>query len=188
MNARDSTILGEARLHRMIRRGTSYGPLLPHGVLEDDRADRGIMFAFLGTHLSRQFEFVKTQWVNDGVFLGAPGEHGRVRPGGHRRRPGRPGRACGGGRSLMAADRSPASYRIRILGHLDPVWSAWLDGLDIVQQVDATTTLSGRMTDQAELFGLLARLRDLGATLLAVEALDHEPRPPGDAAEPPEPP
>jgi hypothetical protein len=44
------------------------------------------------------------------------------------------------------------------------------------------------MTDQAELFGLLARLRDLGATLLAVEALDHEPRPPGDAAEPPEPP
>ena len=70
---------------------------------------------------------------------------------------------------MMAADRAPASYRIRILGYLDPVWSAWFDGLDIVQEADATTTLTGRIIDQAELFGLLARLRDLGATLLSVE-------------------
>jgi Dyp-type peroxidase family len=62
------------RLHRMIRRGTSYGPPLPEGVLEDDGADRGIVFVFAGTHLDRQFEFVKTQWLNDGVFIGAPGE------------------------------------------------------------------------------------------------------------------
>jgi Dyp-type peroxidase family len=74
MNPRDSAILGEARLHRMIRRGTSYGPMLPAGVLEDDGADRGIMFAFVGAHLGRQFEFVKTQWVNDGLFFGARGE------------------------------------------------------------------------------------------------------------------
>jgi len=74
MNPRDSAILGEARLHRMIRRGTSYGPMLPAGVLEDDGADRGIMFAFVGAHLDRQFEFVKTQWVNDGLFFGARGE------------------------------------------------------------------------------------------------------------------
>jgi hypothetical protein len=32
------------------------------------------MFAFLGAHLARQYEFVKTQWVNDGAFFGAPGE------------------------------------------------------------------------------------------------------------------
>jgi len=74
MNARDSVIVGEVRLHRMIRRGTSYGPPLPEGVLEDDGADRGIMFAFVGAHLARQFEFVQTQWVNDGKFFGAPGE------------------------------------------------------------------------------------------------------------------
>ena len=30
------------------------------------------MFVFVGTHLDRQFEFVKTQWLNDGVFIGAP--------------------------------------------------------------------------------------------------------------------
>ena len=64
----------EVRLHRMIRRGTSYGPELPPGVLEDDGADRGIIFVFAGAHLKRQFEFVKTQWLNDGIFIGAPAE------------------------------------------------------------------------------------------------------------------
>lgn len=64
----------DVRLHRMIRRGTSYGPALPEGVLEDDGAERGIMFVFAGAHLKRQFEFVKTQWLNDGIFIGAPDE------------------------------------------------------------------------------------------------------------------
>ncbi|MDL9979542.1 Dyp-type peroxidase [Microbacterium sp. ASV49] len=61
-------------LHRMVRRGTSYGPELPEGILEDDGADRGILFVFAGAHLKRQFEFVKTQWLNDGIFIGAPNE------------------------------------------------------------------------------------------------------------------
>lgn len=74
MNPRDSVIVGEVRLHRMIRRGTSYGPPLPEGTLEDDGADRGIMFAFIGAHIARQFEFVQMQWVNDGKFFGAPAE------------------------------------------------------------------------------------------------------------------
>ena len=74
MNPRDSVVVGEVRLHRMIRRGTSYGPPLPEGVLEDDGADRGIVFAFVGAHLARQFEFVQAQWVNDGKFIGAPDE------------------------------------------------------------------------------------------------------------------
>jgi len=64
----------DVRLHRMIRRGTSYGPPLPEGVLEDDGEDRGIIFVFAGAHLKRQFEFVKTQWLNDGIFIGAPDE------------------------------------------------------------------------------------------------------------------
>jgi Dyp-type peroxidase family len=70
MNPRDAKIAGTARIHRMIRRGTAYGPLLPAGVLDDDGADRGLMFAFVGAHLGRQFEFVQSQWVNDGVFFG----------------------------------------------------------------------------------------------------------------------
>ena len=74
-NPRDAMDLDgsvDVRLHRMIRRGTSYGPMLPEGELDDDGADRGIVFVFAGAHLKRQFEFVKTQWLNDGIFIGAP--------------------------------------------------------------------------------------------------------------------
>ena len=69
-NPRDASIAGVARIHRMIRRGTAYGPLLPEGVLDDDGADRGIIFAFVGAHIGRQFEFVQSQWINDAIFFG----------------------------------------------------------------------------------------------------------------------
>jgi deferrochelatase/peroxidase EfeB len=74
MNAHDSVITGQVRLHRMIRRGTNYGPSIPPRVLDDDGADRGLMFAFVGAHLARQFEFVQREWVNNGTFIGAPAE------------------------------------------------------------------------------------------------------------------
>jgi Dyp-type peroxidase family len=70
-NPRDASVAGVPRIHRMIRRGTAYGPPLPEGLLEDDGADRGLVFAFVGAHLGRQFEFVQSQWINDGVFFGA---------------------------------------------------------------------------------------------------------------------
>jgi Dyp-type peroxidase family len=69
-NPRDAQIAGIARIHRMIRRGTAYGPLLPDGELEDDGQDRGIIFAFVGAHIGRQFEFVQSEWINDGTFFG----------------------------------------------------------------------------------------------------------------------
>ena len=72
MNPRDSEIAGAARLHRMIRRGTSYGPILPPGVLEDDGAERGLAFVFVGARLERQFEFIQSEWVNKGVFFDGP--------------------------------------------------------------------------------------------------------------------
>ena len=70
MNPRDADIAGVARIHRMIRRGTSYGPPLPGGMLEDDGVDRGLMFAFVGAHIGRQFEFVQSEWMNDSTFFG----------------------------------------------------------------------------------------------------------------------
>jgi hypothetical protein len=42
--------------------------------LEDDGADRGLIFAFVGAHLDRQFEFFQTEWINHGTFIGAPAE------------------------------------------------------------------------------------------------------------------
>jgi Dyp-type peroxidase family len=74
MNPRDATVIGEVRLHRILRRGATYGPPLPAGELEDDGADRGLMFVALFAHPARQFEFVQKQWVGDGRFIGAPEE------------------------------------------------------------------------------------------------------------------
>ena len=70
MNPRDANVAGLPRIHRMIRRGTSYGPPLPAGVMEDDGVERGLMFAFVGAHLGRQFEFVQSEWMNDSAFFG----------------------------------------------------------------------------------------------------------------------
>ena len=72
---------------------------------------------------------------------------------------------------MSTPDRLPIHYRIRIRGHLDAAWSDWFDGLTITHADDGTTALEGALVDQAALYGLLSRLRDLGATLLAVERL-----------------
>lgn len=75
MNPRDSLRdTTNVNIHRMIRRGTAYGPLLPDGVLDDDGVDRGIIFVFIGASLRRQFEFVQSEWVNKGLLIGTPDE------------------------------------------------------------------------------------------------------------------
>ena len=56
--------------HRFIRRGTNFGPPLPDGVMEDDGVDRGGVFLLIGTDLGRQFEFVQSQWIANGNFIG----------------------------------------------------------------------------------------------------------------------
>jgi Dyp-type peroxidase family len=55
--------------HRLIRRGMPYGDPLPQGS-DDDGADRGLIFVCLGASILRQFEFVQTQWLNDGNIFG----------------------------------------------------------------------------------------------------------------------
>jgi Dyp-type peroxidase family len=55
--------------HRMIRRGMPYGPSLPPGIVEDDGQERGLVFVCLVASISRQFESVQVQWVNDGNVL-----------------------------------------------------------------------------------------------------------------------
>jgi GTPase len=61
-----------------------------------------------------------------------------------------------------------AQCEIRVAGHLDEHWSAWFGGLSVVREDDGTTILRGTVADQAELHGVLARIRDLGAPLLSV--------------------
>jgi len=63
-------------------------------------------------------------------------------------------------------------YEIRIDGHLADHWTAWFDDPALTREPDGTTTLRGRVPDQAALHGLLAKVRDLGATLISVEVTD----------------
>jgi hypothetical protein len=58
-------------------------------------------------------------------------------------------------------------YEIRVEGHLAADWSDWFDGLTVCQETSGETLLSGAM-DQAALHGVLAKIRDLGLTLVAV--------------------
>ena len=53
-------------------------------------------------------------------------------------------------------------YEIRIENGLDESWSAWFDGMQIADEPDGVTVISGVVADQAALHGLLARVRDLG--------------------------
>lgn len=59
-------------------------------------------------------------------------------------------------------------YCFRIRGHLDLEWSEWLDGLMIRHDPDGTSLLDGEVQDQAALYGLIMRLRDLRLELIAV--------------------
>jgi Dyp-type peroxidase family len=68
-DALDGTI-SDARTHRLLRRGSAYGPALAGGLLEEDGEDRGIVLAIVNADPARQFEFVQSQWVNDGDFVG----------------------------------------------------------------------------------------------------------------------
>ena len=64
-------------------------------------------------------------------------------------------------------------YQIQICSHLTPDWSAWFDGLSVVQLESGDTVLAGRL-DQAGLHGVLERIRDLNLTLVAVNRLDMD--------------
>src|SRR4029453_6618616 len=67
---------------------------------------------------------------------------------------------------------APAHYDLRIEGHFDDYWSAWFGGLTLTREDDGTTTLRGAVTDQAQLHGLLARVRDLGTILISVKTIE----------------
>jgi len=66
----------------------------------------------------------------------------------------------------------PGGYRLRVDGRLDDHWSPWFGDLTLTQEDDGTTSLSGAVADQAELHGLLTKIRDLGVTLISVAVIE----------------
>jgi len=69
----------------------------------------------------------------------------------------------------LPADQ-PNFYKIRIEGALDPKWTAWFEDFSLTIEGD-DTVLSGWVTDQSALYGLLTRISDLGLLLISVERL-----------------
>jgi hypothetical protein len=59
-------------------------------------------------------------------------------------------------------------YRIRVEGHLDQHWSNWLGEMTITHLENGETQLSGYLTDQAALHGVLHKIQNLGIPLIAV--------------------
>jgi hypothetical protein len=78
----------------------------------------------------------------------------------------------------------PGLYEVRVVGHLDAHWSAWFDGLSLVNEEGGTTVLQGEVVDEAALHGLLRKVRDSGLPLLSVTRIEpdepgaHPTRPP----------
>ena len=79
MNPRDTelTRLTDVNIHRLIRRGTTYGlPYDPNAISEhDDEIPRGAIFLFISAKAMATIEFLQQEWINDGNFIGAGDEH-----------------------------------------------------------------------------------------------------------------
>ena len=65
----------------------------------------------------------------------------------------------------------PMVYQIRLKGHLGGQWTDWFEGLTLTLEDNSETLLTGPVVDQAALFGLLRKVRDLGMPLIAVNRL-----------------
>ena len=63
---------------------------------------------------------------------------------------------------------------IRVKGRINERWSEWLDGLTIRHTAQDESVLAGPILDQAALYGLMSKLRDLGLSLLSLHCVELE--------------
>src|SRR5689334_6658066 len=61
-----------------------------------------------------------------------------------------------------------STFEVVVDSHLDDRWMAWLEAAEIDRREDGTTVLTGPFADQAQLHGLLSRIRDLNLPLLTL--------------------
>ena len=66
---------------------------------------------------------------------------------------------------------TPFVYEIRVEGHLSDHWSAWFDGLKVQPKPNGETRLTGLLSDQATLYGVLAKIHNLNLVLISVTRL-----------------
>lgn len=62
---------------------------------------------------------------------------------------------------------------IKVAAHIDPGWAEWFDEFLLRYDGKDFTVIEGNVTDQAALYGLLSKLRDLGLTLVSIKTSKH---------------
>lgn len=67
----------------------------------------------------------------------------------------------------------PENFKILIGGHLQDRWKEWFEGLKICRNIDGTTTLSGALSDQAALLGVLLKIGNMNLKLISVNPIDE---------------
>lgn len=72
----------------------------------------------------------------------------------------------------MTDSSQPMVYQIRIKGHLSERWADWFEGMIITREENGDTLLTGPVIDQAALYGLLKKVRDVGMQLIAVNRVN----------------
>ena len=68
-------------------------------------------------------------------------------------------------------NEAAVTYSVTVQGQLDDHWMDWLEGARIVHNADGTSTIELSVADQAQLHGVLSRLRDIGAPLVSLETV-----------------
>ena len=67
-------------------------------------------------------------------------------------------------------------YEIKVRGHIDEAWSSWFEDMAITtgfaEDGTPVTTFTGQLIDQAELHGVLARIRDIHMPLISVRPVN----------------
>ena len=78
--------------------------------------------------------------------------------------------------NTLSLQTNSQHYRVEVRGHLDLNWSDWFDNVIMTHQASGNTVMTGYFVDQAALFGLLNKVRDLGLILVSVNPVNSKNR------------
>jgi hypothetical protein len=72
----------------------------------------------------------------------------------------------------VAAETAAVFIYLPFRAKIDQDWADWFENLDVIPTGEGNTILKGEVADQSAVYGILAKLRDLGLELLFVEQSD----------------
>ena len=77
---------------------------------------------------------------------------------------------------LTMDSSQPKVYQIRVKDHLSGEWTDWFEGLTITLEDNGDTLLTGPVIDQAALYRVLKKVRNLGMSLVSLNPIELDER------------